>query len=208
LAWPQGETKKFFRARVVNWDLNASLEAMVEDDQLIFPVLAWVQKLAVLHAVSPRIDWTLCLTLHGAVSWTARGDQMTCQFLRENFERDAEFSAHAKATLGEELHSDICARPGRVGIRNLDAETQQRVIMVLVPKQIAFDAHTAGWSVDTIENLRYGGTGERAPMVTWVFRFSWDMRARTQPDRVYREALARSLLRRGSIDAEGVLLRD
>jgi hypothetical protein len=205
LAWPQGETKRFFRARVVNLDLNAPLEAKVQNGQLIFPVLAWIHKLALLHAVAPRVDWSLCLTLHGEVSWTARGDQMACRFLCENFARDAEFSARAKATLGEEIHSEICARPGRVAVRMMEAGAQQRVLMVLVPKQIAFDAHSTGWGVDTVENLRYGGSEGRAPMVTWVLRFSWDTRARTQPDKLYRESLVRSLLRCGSIDSSGVL---
>jgi hypothetical protein len=207
-AWPTGETKHFFRARVVNLDLNDPLEAKVENNQLVFPVLAWVHKLAVLHGAAPQVDWTLCLTLHGAVKWSARSDQMACQFLRSNFERDEEFSAHARAALGDALHADICDRPGRVGVRNLDVEAQQRVLMVLVPKQIAFDAHSAGWSIDTVENLRYGGTAARAPMVTWVLRFTWDARARTQPERLYREALGRSLLRRGRIDANGALRRD
>jgi hypothetical protein len=89
----------------------------------------------------------------------------------------------------------------------MDAQRQQRVLMVLVPKQIAFDAHTRGWSIDTVENLRYGGFGDRAPMVTWVLRFSWDARARTQPEQLYREALGRALARQGHIDAEGVLRR-
>jgi len=45
-------------------------------------------------------------------------------------------------------------------------------------------------------------------MVTWVLRFIWDARASAQPDEVYREALSRSLLRRGSIDTNGALQRD
>ena len=208
VAWPTGETKRLFRARVVNLDLDEPLKAIVTDDQLSFPVLAWVRKLAVLHAVSPPVDWTLCLTLHGEVHWTVASDKMACEFLCANFERDAEFSAQAQATLGDDLHEAICKHPGKVGVRDLDAATQQRVLMVLVPKQIAFDAHSEGWSIDTVENLRYGGTDSRAPMVTWVLRFKWDPRARTAPDTVYREALARSLVRRGRIDANGNLTRD
>ena len=208
LTWPTGETRRFFRACVVNLDLTESLAAEVQNDQLIFPVLSWVHKVTQLHAAPPRLNWTLCLTLHGEISWTQRSDKLACIFLRENFERDHEFSAQAKAVLGDDLHDAICRRPGRVGIRDLEADIQQRILMVLVPKQIAFDAHSVGWSVDTVENLRYGGTERRAPMVTWVLRFTWDTRARTQPDKVYREALARSLLRGGHIDSDGVLQRD
>ncbi len=206
--WPTGDTKRFFRARVVNLDLDEPLAAKIVDAQLVFPVLELVQKVVVLHSVQPRSDWTLCLTLHGEVSWTARTETMACEFLRSNFGRDRDFSRHAERTLGDELHEAICRRPGSVGIRNMDAEVQQRILMVLVPKQIAFDAHTRGWHIDTVENLRYGGTAKRAPMVTWVLRFTPDARARTHPDELYHEALRRTLQRRGRIDAEGVLERE
>ena len=79
--------------------------------------------------------------------------------------------------------------------------------MVLVPKRIAFDVHRDGWSVETTENIRYGGTDHRAPMVTWIMRFRWDARASTHPETVYREALASALLRCGQIDANGNLTR-
>lgn len=202
--WPTREIKQVFRARVVNLDLNAPLEAKVQNQQIVFPVLELVQKVVVLHADEPR-DWTLCLTLHGEIVWTAQTEKMACLFLQSNFQRDEQFSEQARAALGDDLHATICGSPSKVGVRTMDADAQQRVLMVLVPKQIAFDAHTRGWSIDTVENLRYGGSGGRAPMVTWVLRFRWDARARTQPEELYREALGRALARRGHIDTDGVL---
>lgn len=208
ITWPVGEHKTLFRAQVINLDLQTPLAGEVENGQLAFPVLALIRKLATLHAVPPYVDWTLCLTLHGEVAWTEESERLACEFLASNFDLDSDFSAQAREVLGEELHRAICEDPATVGVRDLTAADQQRVLMVLVPKRIAFDAHREGWSVDTVENLRYGGTHRRAPMVTWVLRFQWDARASTQPDAVYRDALERALQRRGRIDAKGNLVHE
>jgi hypothetical protein len=207
LAWPEGEVRELFRAQVVNLDLNTALTAGIRNDQLVFPVLALVRKVAVLHADAPHIEWTLCLTLQGQVDWSGRADALVCQFLSENFSRDLTFSAQARALLGPELYEDISVRPTKTGVRDLSVDRQQRVLMALVPKQIAFDAHSVGWKVETIENLRYVGANA-VPMVTWMLRFRWDDRARTLPDRLYREALREALLRRGAINPNGDLVRD
>jgi len=208
LQWPVGKEKTYCRAQVVNLDFDTPLKGVVEHGQLVFPALALVRKLATLHASPSPIDWTLCLTLHGEAVWDTATDAMVCQFLAANFVRDVGFSEAARAVIGAELHEAICTDPGNVGLTGLDHAAQQAVLMVLVPKQIAFDAHSVGWNVDTVENLRYGGTSGRAPMVTWVLRFRWDARATTDPEAVYREALGRALRRRGHIAADGVLQRE
>jgi hypothetical protein len=206
-AWPEGEHKKFFRARVVNFDLQCSLEASIKQGQLWFPTLALVRKLAILHA-EPALDWTLCLTLHGQVNWDSTSAEKACQFLATNFEKDATFAAHAKTMLGKTAFDAICEDPSSVHLSEFAPIDQQRLLMVLVPKKIAFDAHTHGWCVDTVENVRYGGSEERAPMVSWILRFAWDDRATTQADVVYRESLSRVLARRGHINLAGQLHRD
>jgi hypothetical protein len=207
VAWPVGEHKTLFRAQVVNLDLDSPLKAEVKSGQLSFPILALVRKLATLHAVAPYVDWTLCLTLHGEITWGRDSHGLVCQFLASNFQNEALFSDAARAVLGDDLHRGICEDPSSVDVRDLLPATQQRLLMVLVPKRIAFDVHREGWCVDTIENLCYGGTRRRAPMVTWVLRFRWDVRASTQPEVLYRGALGRALERRGSIDADGTLSR-
>jgi hypothetical protein len=207
VSFPEGEHRRFFRAQVINFDLDEPLKAIVERDQLMFPVLALVRKLATLHAEPPRVDWTLCLTLHGEVAWQAESDELACRFLCSNFERDQRFSDQAQDLLGKGLYEAIRHNPRTVSVRNRPFEEQQRFIKVLVPKRIAFDAHTLGWNVDTRENLHYGGTSRRAPMVTWVMRHTSDPRASTEPDMVYREAIARSLERCGRIDSRGRLSR-
>jgi hypothetical protein len=208
VTWPVGEHKTLFRAQVVNLDLNGPLGGDVENGQLSFPVLGLVRKLATLHAVSPYVDWTLCLTLHGELAWTKDSEHLACEFLAANFANDATFSEQARAVLGDDLHRAICEDPTAAGVCDLPVIDQQGVLMVLVPKRIAFDAHREGWAVDTVENLRYGGTRRRAPMVTWVLRFTWDVRASTQPEAVYHDALSRALGRRGSIDVNGNLLHE
>ncbi len=201
--WPEDKDRGYYRARVVNLDMNTPLKGAIEDGELLFPVLTLVRKLAVLHA-DPPINWTLCLTLHGEVKWNAACERQACRFLADNFARDETFAKHAVSTLGDEIFDLICNKPSKANLRNLSPTDQQRIMMVIVPKQIAFDAHTEGWAVDTVENLRYGGTRKRAPMVTWILRFSWDER---HADTLYREGLAQALAQRGHITAEGKLRR-
>jgi hypothetical protein len=206
LTWPEGEVKQYFRAQVVNVDLDAPLEARIQSDQLVFPALKLIRKLAVLHAEDPHIDWTLCLTLRAGFEWSGRADASACQLLAENFTREPAFRRQAQDLLGSGVYEDIAVRPTKAEVRNRDASVQQRVLMALVPKKIAYDAHTLGWLVETQENLRYGN--DPYLMVTWVLRFTWDERGQTMPDDLYRDGLARVLSRRGNIEADGTLLRD
>ena len=205
LNFPETPIRPLFRARIVNLDLDAPLVAEVKNGLLHFPVLALVHKLAHLHA-DPPVDWTLCLTLHSDVIWKGASASRACDFLLANFERDAEFAAQARETLGQELYDAVVQRQVKA-LKEQEADALQRVLMVLVPKRIAFDAHRLGWSVDTVENLRYGGSGERAPMVTWMLRFEWDERASTDADSIYGDALQRILARCGHITAAGALRR-
>lgn len=207
LTWPVGEHKRFFRGQVINLDLDSPLIAQTDNGQLTFPALALIRKLCTLHAQAPLVAWSLCLTLHGGVAWDRETEQLACRFLKSNFDSDADFSAAARTTLGDALHQSICEDPDSVVVGERQPAERQRLLMVLVPKRIAFDVHRDGWYVETIENIRYGGTHRRAPMVTWVLRFHWDVRASTQPDAVYRDALATTLQRCGHIDTSGNLNR-
>jgi hypothetical protein len=207
--FPQGDERTFCRAQVVNLDFDKPLQAKVEQGQLTFPALALVAKLAKLHGADPQVDWTLCLTLCAYLEgWSEEVDRMACEFLAANFKADQEFSELAKGLLGEELHELIFNTPAAVAIRERCPEDQQRFLMVLVPKRIARDIHADGWQVETVENLRYGGTADRAHMVTWVLRMTWDERATTAPAALYQEALRGSMRRLGRIDPEGELCRD
>ena len=207
MVWPTKSERRWFRAKVVNFDLTSSLHARIHQGQLFFPALAMVAKVARLHAEEPCVDWSLCLTLNGGLTWEADVDHSVCQLLAGNFEEEPEYSDRARLVLGEEIHDAIREDPRAADLAGRNRDEQQRVVMALVPKCIARDAHRIGWHVDTVENLRYGGTDDTAPMVTWILRFTWDERASTQPMVVYREALRLALRRQGYIDGQGRVLR-
>jgi hypothetical protein len=207
MAWPSKSERRWFRAKVVNFDLTSSLHAQMRQGQLFFPALAMVAKVARLHAEEPCVDWSLCLTLNGGLSWEAHVDHSVCQLLAGNFQEEPEYSDQARLVLGEQIHDAILDDPRAADLAGRSSEEQQRVVMALVPKCIARDAHRFGWHVDTVENLRYGGSGDAAPMVTWILRFTWDERASTQPMVVYREALRLALRRQGYIDGKGRVQR-
>jgi hypothetical protein len=207
LAWPSKATRRWFRAQVVNFDINTPLKAELHQKQLVFPVLRMVEKVARMHAQEPCVDWTLCLTLHGELVWTDDVDRLICRFLARNFRDEPEFSEQAKVVLGHELHEAICECPDEAGLCQRSVDDQQNVLTVLVPKRIAHESHQRGWHVDTAENLRYGGSDGKAPMVTWILRFTWDERTSTEPAVVYRESLKLTLQNQGYIDAQGKVRR-
>ena len=80
MAWPTGEHKVFCRARVVNLDLNSPLQIEFREGQLVFPQLVWVEKLARIHAHSPHLDWTLCLTLAAQIEWEVDLEERVSSF--------------------------------------------------------------------------------------------------------------------------------
>jgi hypothetical protein len=204
--WPRGEHHQLFRAQVVNLDLDEPLVATTQDGQLMFPSLALIRKVATLHAASPYVAWTLCLTLHGEVAWSDESDKLACSFLAENFARDQQFAVNARRVLGDTLFEVLTEKPRGARLRRRSRGDQRKALAVLVPKRIAFETHPLGWRVETVENLEYGG-GAHAAMATWIMRFEWDSRAGAQPDTVYRESLGSSLRRTGHIDAGGELHR-
>jgi hypothetical protein len=202
--WPSGEHEKFCRARVVNLDLNAPLSAKEEEEAIEFPVIAWIRKLAQLHAVAPRRDWSLCLTLHGELVVSSAVCEFIQQFLAENFRREQRFADACRALLGDDLFNSINAEE-LTDFSELARKEQQELIMAVVPKLITRAVQDQGWRVKTESNLRYG-TAPAAPMVTWVVRFTWDRAAQATPDLVYRDSLARILEYAGAIQADGAVL--
>jgi hypothetical protein len=199
--WPNGDDEKFCRARVVNLDLNQTLSAEHHEGELRFPILQWIQKLSQIHAV-PRIDWSLCLTLHGEVLWPPSTCESVQRYLNENFEREPSFATSCARFLGDDLFAAVrgaeaCNFSQRSGV------DQQKVLMAFVPKKIAQLVHGHGWSVQTSRNLHYGGSGGHAPMVTWIIDFVWEPRVFETPEAIYREALAQVLTGAGCIAENG-----
>lgn len=202
-SWPQGEHEKLCRARVINLDLNASLSARFCEEEIIFPVLSWIRKLCQIHSRPPRIDWTLCLTLHGEINWPQDVNPWTRDFFSENLQREAIFANGCRELFGEEF-LDILTQDDCPDFTDLDREDQQRFIMVIVPKIITRLVHNDGWRVQTDRNLRYGGV-DRALMVTWIFKFAWDGTALARPNSLYRSGLRDILARAGTITETGLI---
>lgn len=204
LAWPQGTHETYCRARVVNLDLDEPLKAVIEDGQLVFPVVKLVQKIAQVHAKQPRVEWTLYLTLHGEVQWAEDVMSGVRGFLCENFELEPEFAAASRDHLGDDVYQGLLAGQA-IDWSSAPPREQQALLMALVPKRIAHAVHATGWLVKTVRNVRYGGEAPHAPMVTWIMEFEWDTRASQTPIAVYRDSLRDVLSSVGEIAEDGTL---
>jgi len=199
--WPEGKDETYCRARVVNIDLNQPLEADGSTGEVVFPVLDWIRKLCQLHARDPRLDWTLCLTLQGQISWPVEISQWIKGFLLENLGREPGFEAGCRALFGPELYANATGS-ATIDFGSLPWVQQQKLLLVLTPKLMAHIVYSDGWRVSAERCLRYGG-GARAPMVTWIIRFVWDGAAAAAPDARYREALNRIFVGIGKVDRNG-----
>ncbi len=202
--YPAGDRRQLLRADMVNLDLNQPLVARFTGMQLEFPVLRHVQKLGQLHADNPRVNWTLCLTLHGEVHWDTNAREAVCRFLAENCAREPAFADAMRALLGEDASNAIVeVRPDDLPLD--EVEIQQTLLMVCVPKRILSDVHTQGWALNCRHNARYGGADMKAPMVSWVIDFVEDPRGSSEPDALYRDCLGSVLDNTASIDGAGDL---
>jgi hypothetical protein len=205
IRYPTGEDQVFCRARIVNLDLNAPLNP-ADDDQLKFSILLWIQKLAELHAVSPRRNWCLCLTLHGELPWGAPTCRSVQLFLTENFNRAPDFAKLSRRVLGRSLYDRIVGN-APVDFSKLNREAQQKILMTFVPKMVAQMVQGQGWRVSTRTNLRYG-QADHAPMVTWILAFEHDPRTTSTPATVYNEILGEILKESGRINNRGLVVPD
>jgi len=204
-AWPGKEHENYCRAQIINLDLNEPLRAVIDDEgDIAFPVLAWIAKLAQLHTRPPRIDWTLCLTLHGEILWDERACEFVQDFLADNFRFEEEFALACGGLLGADICEQI-ASGAAMNFSDLDRGLQQAILMVFVPKFLMKMVQHQGWNIDTDYNLRYG-SGIAAPMVTWVCQFTWSTNAKKAPAAAYRQGLKNIFKRAGEIDACGGII--
>lgn len=205
-SWPNPEERHYCRARIINLDLNGQLRAQRQEAHIDFPVIAWIDKVARLHTMPSRRDWSLCLTLHGKINWTNEVCSFAQEFLRDNFRREPSFAESCRILFGEALYQDIDNK-ANVDFSALLLEAQQQVLMVTVPKLIAQRVQNQGWKVATERNLRYGGR-ENAPMITWLVRFTWDASTIAAPNAAHRDALTGIFHFVGSIREDGQIEED
>lgn len=201
-SWPGPNHELLCRAHVVNLDLNGSLSYRDEAGQISFPQLAWIEKLAQLHAKPPRLDWILCLTLSAAINCPANVWECIGAFLKENCQREPAFQKACQTTLGNELMSTVEGERF-AELAQCSQIDKQHILMAFVPKKIAHLIHRQGWLVRTTTNLRYGGTAKEAAMVTWVVKLTTDSRAAGKPDSLYLECVRSILEQAGAINDDG-----
>lgn len=204
--WPEGEEKRYCRARIINLDLNGELRAQQQEAHIDFPIIAWIDKVAKLHTMPPQRDWSLCLTLHGEINWSDEVCSFAQEFLRDNFRREPSFAESCRNLFGETLYQSIGNR-NNIDFSALLLEAQQQVLMVTVPKLIAQRVQNQGWRIATERNLRYGGDGN-APMTTWIVRFTWDAGTIAAPDAAHRDALTGIFHFIGSVRKDGQIEED
>jgi hypothetical protein len=188
------------------------LKASEEASGTVFPVFSWVRKVSQLHAAKkPQLDWCLLLTLNGAlvysqsdgsVTWSEIISREMQAFLAENFRLSPQFAASCQVLLGDALQAKIQS-DDPLDFSLLSLEEQQKLLMVFVPKKISRLVHDQNWQVRTAWNLRYGGTSNAAPMVTWIMSFIWDARASSTPEAVYNDSLQAILASAGYIAEDG-----
>ena len=203
--WPTGEDQKLFRARVVNLDFDGPLDVVVRNGQLVFPQIAWVKKIATIHAHESPSNWCLLLTCQGQIQWPVEVETRVKKLLADNFQRSDEFSKVVEELLGPDTFDGIRDCSDDLTLSELPYATQQRILMAVIPKKICRELNGSGWNIRTRHNVLYGGTKSRAPMVSFVFDFEWDERGSTEPDAVYLESLLGSLSEPSEIDSKGAV---
>ena len=204
--WPEGKERRYCRARIVNLDLNSGLRAKQQEGRIDFPIIAWIDKVATLHTAAPKRDWSLCLTLHGEINWNNEVCDFAQEFLRDNFRYEPTFAESCRNLFGEALCEGIEGEAS-VDFSDLGVESQQQVLMVIVPKLISQRVQNQGWRMVTKRNLRYGGD-ETAPMSTWIMRFTWDASVMPAPNIAHSDALAGIFHFVGSIRDDGQIEED
>jgi hypothetical protein len=206
--YPTGREYPTTRARVVNLDFNQTLRAQITTSGLLnFPQLAWVTKLAQLHAHPTPLDWKLCLTFKAEIGWPDDICSQMAAFFSENVNRSEQFAAHLQALLGPSLVERLQSG-NQLGFSALAEADQQRILMAMVPKRISQAVHNQGWRLSTTLNVRYGGGGGSAAMSSWIVDFIWDARSYTTPDAVYLDSLMGVIANPQFIDVDGERRRD
>lgn len=201
-SWPTGDKRRFCRAKIINLDFDKSLSAETVAGQVVFKDLDVVAKLAQLHGIDEPLDWHLFITYNASIAWSAPVKSAVLAFLRENFVLEPNFRQECEELMGQSLVAMI-DNDEVTGIDGISRSEAQALLMAFVPKKIAQLVHNKGWLVRTDRNLRYGGVGTAAPMVTFALSFAWDTRSTATPLAVYRDSVKGVFANVGAITDEG-----
>ena len=195
---------KYCKAKIINLDLNEPLKVEASEE-ILFPVIEWIKKFSLLHK-EDKIDWVLCLTLHGELLWDAGVNTLILDFLKDNCDHDDIFREKLGALLGSEITQAIFENT--VDLTRIETCEMQKIAMVLIPKLLVQHSTAQGWVVNTIHNYSYSG-GNGAPMVTWIIDFRLDAQATSRSVTEYKQGIRNIFSQIGHITQEGeVVLMD
>lgn len=201
---PTGDDKKICQAAIINLDLNAPLNPQKQGDRSSdFPLVEIVKKIALLQADLAR-SWTLFLTIHAEARWTKSTCEEVQIFFKENFKLCNRFAEKCRVFWGDRLFESICTEE-TFECEHLSIEDQQKLLMVFFPKKLSSLIHNLGWRLEFHYNLRYGGTKQRAPIVTWLIDLNWDNRKNTAPVKIYIESINNVFCGVGRIEEDGTI---
>ncbi len=111
LRWPEGEPLEACRARLLNLDLNASLECRIRSNQLTFPVVELIKKIATIQADTDEPPtWKLFLTLDARINWADSDWFRVTPPLKANFETEPAFAEATRAFVGDDLSGHCPAK--------------------------------------------------------------------------------------------------
>jgi hypothetical protein len=105
---------------------------------------------------------------------------------------------------GEELDAKISASEF-VDLASQDLLIQQAFLMNFVPVHLILRVAPAGWRLEVVQSIRYGGEPGTAPMVTWIIRYRRDNRTASIPSTVRRESIETIASSYAEINADGSL---
>ena len=166
------QDQRICQAHIVNLDLQQTLNALTLGNELVFPVIRWIEKLGNLHLEAPHSVWHLLLTLNATIDWDAAALSRIRTILERNAKEHAAFLANCERTVGTDLlqrvFNDITFDVGHISLPE-----RQRMLLAAVPKLLIERLVRQDWAVVTVLNAEYGGSGG-APMVTYIFRFERD----------------------------------
>jgi len=204
--YPSKKLKKYCRSKIVNLDFDNSLSIDANGDTLFFRELNWVRKLCQIHLLEPVINWKLFLTFNATIDhWDDKILESIKNFLQDNFEREEEFKESCENFFEEELFEMITGED-KLDTENLSQVQKNKLMMIFVPKKLSQLVHNDGWSIDTEMNCHYGGENKTAPMVSWIFNFSWKPGNTDIPNQIYKECLLGILAKVVHIKDDGELI--
>jgi hypothetical protein len=205
-SWPNQERRADFCARVVNLDLDRSLQALVNGQDISFPLIKAIKKISQLHhepQAGQKLPWSLCVTVNGSMNWQPEVFGYLVAFLASNCTHHPDFSEKLSAILGGDLVATMIRDRADVPKESFSAEQLQILACIFLAKQIVESTNEHAWQLAQSECLIYGGEAGHAPMVTLILTLEAAEPELGRPARRYDFNLSKLLPSLGKVDMRG-----